>query len=85
MLRQWHRNVINKQWKKICFCWEIYKNLKEQNFDFNIKNVYIDKLVVILNEYNNTYGRTTEMKSIDDKYNTYIYPSKEVFDKIPKF
>ena len=34
------------------------------------KNVYIDKLYDIVNEYNNTYNRTTKMKAIHDKYNT---------------
>ena len=35
------------------------------------KNVYMDKLDDIVNEYNNTY-RTIKMKSIDVKDNTYI-------------
>ena len=35
------------------------------------KNVYIDKLDDIVNEYNNTY-RTIKMMSIDIKDNTYI-------------
>ena len=34
------------------------------------KNVYIDKLDDILNEYNNTYNRTIKMKPVDVKYNT---------------
>ena len=29
------------------------------------KNVYIDKLDYIVNEYNNTYHRTTKMKPVD--------------------
>ena len=36
------------------------------------KNVYIDKLDDVVNEYNNTYHRTIKMKSIDVKYTTYI-------------
>ena len=36
------------------------------------KNVYIDKLDDIVNEYNNTYHRTTKMKPVDIKDNTYI-------------
>ena len=36
------------------------------------KNVYIDKLDDIVNEYNNTYHRTIKMKSVDVKNNTYI-------------
>ena len=35
------------------------------------KNVYMDKLDDIVNEYNNTY-RTIKMKSVDVKDNTYI-------------
>ena len=36
------------------------------------KNVYIDKLDDIVNEYNNTYHRTSKMKPIEVKDNTYI-------------
>ena len=39
------------------------------------KNLYIDKLDDILDEYNNTYHRTIKMKSIDVKNNIYIYIS----------
>ena len=35
------------------------------------KNVYIDKLDDIASEYNNTYHRTTKMKPVDVKDNTY--------------
>ena len=42
------------------------------------KNVYIDKLDDILNEYNNTYHRTIKMKSIDVKDNTYINIDEKV-------
>ena len=49
------------------------------------KHVYIDKLVHILNEYNNRYHRTVKMKPLDVKYNTYIDSSKEVNDKDPKY
>ena len=48
------------------------------------KSVYIDKLINIVNEYNNTYHRITKMKPIDVKDNTYINISKEVNDKDPK-
>ena len=34
------------------------------------KNVYIDKLNDIVNEYNNTYHRTIKMKTDDVKNNT---------------
>ena len=49
------------------------------------KNVYIDKLDDIVNEYNNTYHRTIKMKPVDVKDNTYIDFKKEVNDKDPKF
>ena len=49
------------------------------------KNVYIDKLDDIVNEYNNTYPRTIKMKPIDVKDNTYVNIGKEVNDKDPKF
>ena len=46
------------------------------------KNVYIDKLDNIVNEYNNIYHRTIKMKAVDVKDNTYI---DKVNDKDPKF
>ena len=49
------------------------------------KNVYIDKLDDIVNEYNNTYHTTIKMNPIDFKDNTYINTDKEVNDKDPKF
>ena len=49
------------------------------------KNVYIDKLDDIVNEYNNTYHRTIKMKPVDVKDNTYIDFKKEVNDKDSKF
>ena len=36
------------------------------------KNVYINKLDDIVNEYNNTYHSTIKMKPVDVKDNTYI-------------
>ena len=49
------------------------------------KNVYVDKLDDIVDEYNNTYHRTTKMKTVDVKDNTYIDFKKEVNDEDPKF
>ena len=54
------------------------------------KNVYIDKLDDIVDEYNNTYHRTIKMKPVDVKDNTYIdstelHSEKKVNDKDPKF
>ena len=49
------------------------------------KNVYIDKLDDIVNEYNNTYHKPIKMKPADFKDNTYIDSGKEVNDKIVNF
>ena len=49
------------------------------------KNVYIDKLDDIVDEYNNTYHTTIKMKPIDVKDNTYINADKEINNKDPKF
>ena len=49
------------------------------------QNAYIDKLGVIVNEYNNTYNSTIKMKPIDLKDNTFINIDKKVNDKNPKF
>ena len=49
------------------------------------KNVYIDKLDDIVDEYNITHHGTIKMKSIEVKGNTYIDSIKEANDKYPKF
>ena len=49
------------------------------------KNVYIDKLDDITDEYNNTYHTTIIIKRIDVKGNTYIDLGKEVNDNDSKF
>ena len=49
------------------------------------KNVYVDKLDDIVNEYNDKYHTTIKMKPIDVKDNTYINTDKEVNDKDLKF
>ena len=49
------------------------------------KNVQINKLDDIVNEYNNTYHRTIEMKPINVKDNAYINIDKEINNKDPKF
>ena len=59
---------------------KIYKHMTAVS-----KNVYIDKLDDIVNEYNNTYHRTIKMKPIEVKDNTFIDSIKEVNDKDPKF
>ena len=45
------------------------------------KNVFIDKLDDIVNEYINTYHRTIKMKPIDVKGNTYIDSIKKLMIK----
>ena len=49
------------------------------------KNVYIDKLDDIVNEYNNTYHTAIKMKPVDVKDNTYINTDKKNNNKDPKF
>ena len=49
------------------------------------KNVYIDKLDDIVDEYNNTYHTTIKMKPADVKDNTYINDDKEINNKDSKF
>ena len=49
------------------------------------KNVYIDKLDDIVDEYNNTKHRTIKIKPTDVKDNTYTDFGKEVNDNDPKF
>ena len=45
------------------------------------KNVYIDKLDDIVEEYNNTYHTSIKMKPVDIKDNTYIDFKKQSNDK----
>ena len=59
---------------------KIYKHITAVS-----KNVYIDKLDNIVNEYNNIYHRTIKMKPIEVKDNTYLDSIKEVNDKDSKF
>ena len=59
---------------------KIYKYMTSKS-----KNVYIDKLDDIVNEYNNAYHTTIKMKPIDVKGNTYINTDKEANDRDPKF
>ena len=64
------------------------RTLKTKNYRYMAaisKNVSIDKLDDIVNEYNNTYPRTIKIKPVDVNDNTYIGFEKEVNDKDPKF
>ena len=49
------------------------------------KNMYIDKLDDIVDEYNYIYHKTIKIKPIDVKDNKHINIDKEVNDKDPKF
>ena len=49
------------------------------------KNMYIDKLNDIVNEYNNTYHRTIKVKPVDVKDSTYIDFGKKLNDEDFKF
>ena len=57
---------------------KIYKHMTSVS-----KNVYIDKLDDIVNEYNKTFHRTIKMKPVDVKDNTYIDCIKNVNGKDP--
>ena len=59
---------------------KIYKHMTSVS-----KNVCIDKLEDIVNEYNNTYERKIKMKPIGVKNNTYFDSIKEGNDKNSKF
>ena len=64
------------------------RTLKNKNYKHMTavsKNVYINKLNDIINEYGNIYYRTIKMKPIEVKDNTYFGFIKEVNDKDPKF
>ena len=49
------------------------------------KNVYIDKLDDIVNEYNNTYHRTIKKKPVDGKSGNYIEYNVNSNGKIQNF
>ena len=64
------------------------RTIKSKNYKYMTsisKNVYIDKLDDIVNEYNNTYHTTIKIKPIDVKDNTYINADKDTNDNGPKF
>ena len=64
------RTLINK----------IYKHIRAVS-----KNVYIDRLDDIVDEYNNTYHRTIKMKPVDVRYDNYINVNVNSNGKDPKF
>ena len=84
----WHGDVFKTQWRKIGAAERFIRNLKKKNDKHTTavwKNVYIDKLDNIVNEYNNTYHRTIKMRPIEVRDNTYINSIKEVNYRDSKF
>ena len=63
----------------------ILKNKIDKYMTAVSKNVYIDKLDDLVNEYNNTYHRTIKVRPIELKDNAYIDSIKEGSDKDAKF
>ena len=59
---------------------KIYKHMTAVS-----KNVYIDKLDDIVNEYNNIYHRTIKMKPIDVRSDSFAEYNEEANKKDPKF
>ena len=49
------------------------------------KNVHIDKLADIVNEYKNIYHSTIKMKFVDVNSSTYVDFNKEYNKEDPKF
>ena len=66
------------------FIWTIKNKIYKYMTSIS-KNVYIDKLEDMVNEYNNTHHRTIKMKPINVKDNAYINIGKEVNDNDPKY
>ena len=65
-----------------------YYNPKKQTleiYDFSTKNVYTDKLVDIVNKYNNAYHSTNKMETIDVKSSPCIDFNKRNNIEDPKF
>ena len=58
----------------------IYKHMRAIS-----KNVYFDVLNDIVEEYKNTYYRTTKIKPIYVKYDSFAEYNKESNEKDPKF
>ena len=59
----------------------LFRTLKNKIYKYMtsiLKNVYIDKLDDIVDEYDNTYHRSIKMKPADVKDNTYIDFEKKV-------
>ena len=73
---------------KFVFAERFLRTLKTKIYKYMTrisKNMYIDQLDNIVNEYNSTYYRTIKIMANGAKDNTYIDSSKKVNDKDPKF
>ena len=73
---------------KSVFVYKFIRTLKNKIYKYMIpilKNVYIDKLADIVNEYNNTYYSAIKMKAADVTSSTYIHFEVENNNKDPKF
>ena len=53
---------------------DLLKHLGKKSINITVllQNLYIDKLAGIVNNYNNTYHSTINMKPVDIKSSTYI-------------
>ena len=88
MILLWIQHIMKKNLKDLFVAKRFIRTFKSKIYKCMTsisKNVYIDKLDDVVNEYNNTYHRTIKMKPIDVKDNTYINIDKEFNDKDPKF
>ena len=70
--------------KKRAFVEKFIRILKNKVYNFNIKNVYIDKLDDIVNKDNNTYHRTIKMNPVNVRSSIYIDFNKK-YGENPKF
>ena len=89
--KKWLNNDIEMYWihneGKSVVAERFIKSLKNKIYRYMTsisKNVYIDKLDKIIDEYNNTFHKAIKMKPVDVKDNTYINFVKEINDKDPK-
>ena len=67
---------------------KVIKTLKNKIYKYLTsisKNVYIDKLAEIVNEYNDTYRRTTKTNPINVKSSIFVECGIENNEKDPKF
>ena len=86
--KKWYKNDSTHNEGKSVIAERVIRTLKNKIYKHMTavsKNVFIDKLNDKVNESNNAYHRTIEMKPINVKDNTYVNFDKEVNDEDPKF